>query len=160
LGVLPAVDVSQSVSRVGGKAQLAGYRAVAGDLKLAYAQFEELESFARFGARMDGETRTTIEHGKRIRECLKQSEFAPLSVQEQIVVLTALTAKVFDNVPIDRMAEAETSVRKAASEISTEIRQRLLDADELSDEDRESIIAISRQAVVRFAGRPEPEAAS
>jgi len=63
LGVLPAVDVGKSVSRVGGKAQRAAYRAVAGDLKLAYAQFEELETFARFGARLDEGTRKIIEHG-------------------------------------------------------------------------------------------------
>jgi len=67
LGVLPAVDVGKSVSRVGGKAQRAAYQAVAGDLKLAYAQFEELETFSRFGARMDEATRTIIEHGQRIR---------------------------------------------------------------------------------------------
>ena len=77
LGVLPAVDVGKSVSRVGGKAQRAAYRAVAGDLKLAYAQFEELETFARFGARLDEDTRKIIEHGRRIRACLKQPEFAP-----------------------------------------------------------------------------------
>jgi F-type H+-transporting ATPase subunit alpha len=77
LGVLPAVDVGKSVSRVGGKAQWAAYRAVAGDLKLAYAQFEELETFARFGARLDDDTRKIIEHGRRIRACLKQPEFAP-----------------------------------------------------------------------------------
>ena len=76
LGVLPAVDVSKSVSRVGGKAQRAAYRAVAGDLKLSYAQFEELETFARFGARLDEDTRKIIEHGRRIRACLKQPEFA------------------------------------------------------------------------------------
>ena len=76
LGVLPAVDVGKSVSRVGGKAQRAAYRAVAGDLKLAYAQFEELETFARFGARLDEDTRKIIEHGRRIRACLKQPEFA------------------------------------------------------------------------------------
>ena len=74
LGVLPAVDVGKSVSRVGGKAQRAAYRAVAGDLKLAYAQFEELETFARFGARLDENTRKIIEHGRRIRACLKQAE--------------------------------------------------------------------------------------
>ncbi|MGB5096274.1 MAG: alternate F1F0 ATPase, F1 subunit alpha, partial [Porticoccaceae bacterium] len=74
LGVLPAIDVGKSVSRVGGKAQLAAYRAVAGDLKLAYAQFEELETFARFGARLDEDTRKVIEHGRRIRACLKQVE--------------------------------------------------------------------------------------
>src|SRR5208282_2727266 len=91
LGVLPAVDVAKSVSRVGGKAQRAAYRAVAGDLKLAYAQFEELESFARFGARVDESTREIIGHGRRIRACLKQPEFAPVSVPGQIAVLMALT---------------------------------------------------------------------
>ncbi len=96
LGVLPAVDVGKSVSRVGGKAQRAAYRAVAGDLKLAYAQFEELETFARFGARLDEDTRKIIEHGRRIRACLKQSEFAPVSVPAQIAVLLALTAELFD----------------------------------------------------------------
>ena len=80
LGVLPAVDVGKSVSRVGGKAQRAAYRAVAGDLKLAYAQFEELETFARFGARLDESTRKVIEHGRRIRACLKQAECVPVSV--------------------------------------------------------------------------------
>jgi F-type H+-transporting ATPase subunit alpha len=77
LGVLPAVDVGKSVSRVGGKAQRAAYRVVAGDLKLSYAQFEELETFSQFGARLDDDARATIEHGKRIRAWLKQSEFSP-----------------------------------------------------------------------------------
>ena len=92
LGVLPAVDVGQSVSRVGGKAQLTAYRAVAGDLKLAYAQFEELETFSRFGARLDEETRKSIEHGRRIRACLKQAEFTPVTVPAQVATLLALNA--------------------------------------------------------------------
>ena len=117
LGVLPAVDVGKSVSRVGGKAQRAAYRAVAGDLKLAYAQFEELETFARFGARLDEDTRKIIEHGRRIRACLKQPEFAPVSVPAQIAILLALSAKLFDPVPIERMPEAEQAVRAAAAEI-------------------------------------------
>ena len=91
LGILPAVDVGKSVSRVGGKAQRAAYRAVAGDLKLAYAQFEELETFARFGTRLDENTRKVIEHGQRIRACLKQPEFEPVSVPGQIAILLALT---------------------------------------------------------------------
>src|SRR3989339_293348 len=100
LGVLPAVDVGKSVSRVGGKAQRSAYRAVAGDLKLGYAQFEELETFSRFGARLDEDTRKIVEHGRRIRACLKQSEFAPVSVPAQIAVLLALIAELFDPVPI------------------------------------------------------------
>ena len=96
LGMLPAVDVAKSVSRVGGKAQRSAYRAVAGDLKLAYAQFEELETFARFGARVDDDTRKVIEHGRRIRACLKQPELSPVSVSAQIAILLALTRDLFD----------------------------------------------------------------
>ena len=157
LGVLPAVDVGQSVSRVGGKAQRAAYRAVAGDLKLAYAQFEELETFARFGARLDEDTRKIIEHGRRIRACLKQPEFAPLPVPAQIAVLLALTAELFDDVPLDQMRDAEQAVRKAAAEIPAEVRERLDTADKLSDEDREAIIEIARQALAAFLPKPESE---
>ncbi|HXV24845.1 MAG TPA: alternate F1F0 ATPase, F1 subunit alpha, partial [Alphaproteobacteria bacterium] len=158
LGVLPAVDVGKSVSRVGGKAQRAAYRAVAGDLKLGYAQFEELETFARFGARLDEDNRKVIEHGRRIRACLKQPEFAPVSVPAQIAVLLALTAELFDDVPLDRMTEAEQTVRKAAVEIPAEVRERLDSADKLSDEDRATIIEIARKALDEFS--PEPDSKS
>lgn len=156
LGVLPAVDVGKSVSRVGGKAQRAAYRAVAGDLKLAYAQFEELETFSRFGARLDEDTRKSIEHGRRIRACLKQPEFAPVSVPAQIAVLLALTADLFDPVPIDRMTDAEHAVREAAADIPAEVRERLDTADKLSDEDREAIIEIARKAIEEFSPESGP----
>jgi F-type H+-transporting ATPase subunit alpha len=154
LGVLPAVDVGKSVSRVGGKAQRAAYRAVAGDLKLSYSQFEELETFARFGARLDKDNRKVIEHGRRIRACLKQPEFAPVSMPAQIAVLLALTAELFDDVPIERMTGAEQAVRKAAGKILPEVSERLDTAEKLSDEDRETIIEIARQALEEFL--PEP----
>src|SRR3989339_561572 len=134
LGVLPAVDVGKSVSRVGGKAQRAAYRAVAGDLKLGYAQFEELETFSRFGARLDEDTRKIIEHGRRIRACLKQSEFAPVSVPAQIAVLLALIAELFDPVPIDEMTDAERAVREATNELPAKVRDRLASAEKLRDE--------------------------
>jgi len=158
LGVLPAVDVGKSVSRVGGKAQRAAYRAVTGDLKLAYAQFEELETFSRFGARLDEDTRKIIEHGRRIRACLRQPEFAPVSVPAQIAVLLALTAELFDDVPLDRMTDAEQAVRDAAAEIPAEVSGRLDTADKLSDEDRRAIIGIARQALKKFS--PEPDSKS
>jgi len=150
LGVLPAVDVGKSVSRVGGKAQRAAYRAVAGDLKLAYAQFEELETFARFGARLDENTRKSIDHGRRIRSCLKQPEFAPVSVPAQIAILLALTAELFDTVPSDQMTAAEHAVQEAAVNIPVEVCGRLDTAEKLSDEDRKRIIEIARQALEEF----------
>jgi F-type H+-transporting ATPase subunit alpha len=131
---------------------------VAGDLKLAYAQFEELETFSRFGARLDEGTRKTIEHGRRIRACLKQPEFAPVSVPEQIAVLLALTAELFDRVPLDQMTDAEHALFKAAADIPADVRGRLDTADKLSDEDRKAIIQIARSSLARFQPKSEPEA--
>jgi F-type H+-transporting ATPase subunit alpha len=150
LGVMPAVDVGKSVSRVGGKAQRAAYRAVAGDLKLAYAQFEELETFARFGARLDEDTRKIIDHGRRIRACLKQPEFSPVSVPAQIAILLALTAKLLDAVPLEKMTEAEHAVQEAAAKIPPEICARFETADKLSDDDRAAILAIATAALAPF----------
>ncbi len=150
LGILPAVDVGKSVSRVGGKAQSAAYRAVAGDLKLAYAQFEELETFARFGTRLDENTRKIIDHGQRIRTCLKQPEFEPASVPEQITVLLALTGKLFDNVPLDRMRAAERALRLAAAGIPEATLQRLVTAEQLSDADRAAILQVANETLAPF----------
>lgn len=150
LGMLPAIDVGKSVSRVGGKAQLPAYRAVASDLKLAYAQFEELETFARFGASLDASTRKIIEHGQRIRSCLKQPEFSPLSVAEQIIVLLALIAGLFDAIAIARMTEAQQIVQQSAAKIPADVIDRLLHAKNLSTEDRAAIVQIAGQALADF----------
>ncbi|MDD2880482.1 MAG: alternate F1F0 ATPase, F1 subunit alpha [Rhodoferax sp.] len=158
LGVLPAVDVSKSVSRVGGKAQRASYRAVAGDLKLAYAQFEELETFARFGARLDESTTKIIEHGRRIRACLKQPESSPVSVAAQIAVLMALTEKLFDNVPLERMPEAELTVREAAAKLPDELQARFNTTAKLSDADRDAILQIAHTALDSFQPETVPKA--
>ena len=150
LGVLPAIDVTKSVSRVGGKAQLPAYRAVTGALKLSYAQFEELETFARFGTRLDDQTRRILAHGERIRACLKQPQFHSVTVQEQIVVLLALSAGLFDQVPLGQMADAERAVRAGASQLSAEIFRALTADDELKDADRDVILANATAAAAKF----------
>ena len=162
LGVLPAVDVGKSVSRVGGKAQRAAYRAVAGDLKLGYAQFEELETFARFGARLDDATRAVITHGRRIRACLKQPEAAPIAVGAQIAVLLALTGGLFDTIALEAMVEAEQAVRDAADRFSADLAERLVQAPTLADSDRETILALARRALapLQADGQSEPQAPS
>jgi len=156
LGNLPAVDVGKSVSRVGGAAQRAAYRAVAGDLKLAYSQFEELEAFSKFGIRLDKASQQIIDHGKRIRACLKQSESQPVSMHEQIAVLLALTAGLFDRVPLEKVAAAEMALRKAASDIPAEVVERLTSADKLSDPDRKAILDAASRALAAFLPAPEP----
>jgi F-type H+-transporting ATPase subunit alpha len=158
LGVLPAVDVGKSVSRVGGAAQWAAYRAVAGDLKLAYAQFEELETFARFGARLDEDTRKIIEHGRRIRACLKQPELAPVPVPAQIAVLLALTAELFDPVAIEQMTDAKNAVLAGAANIPAEICARFESAAKLDDGDRKTITELARNSLAPFQSKPEVSA--
>ncbi len=155
LGVLPAIDVGQSVSRVGGKAQRAAYRAVAGDLKLSYAQFEELETFARFGARLDDNTRTIIEHGRKIRACLIQAEFAPVSVPTQIAILLALREKLFDPVPLEQMANAERALHNAVLNLPQEVCERLEGLAKLQPQDREMIIRLARITLTQFQLTPE-----
>jgi F-type H+/Na+-transporting ATPase subunit alpha len=150
LGVLPAVDVGRSVSRVGGKAQRPSYRAAAGNLKLAYAQFEELESFARFGARMDTDTQKIVDHGRRIRECLKQPESAPVSVSEQITVLLALSDGLFDAIPMAKMPAADQALHTAILKLPDEIGARFESAEKLKDEDRNTVTALARAALEPF----------
>ena len=157
LGVLPAVDVGRSVSRVGGKAQRAAYRGVAGDLKLAYAQFSELESFAKFGTRLDEQTRKIIDHGRRIRAILQQPELEPASVPEQLVILVALTGGLLDAVPIGKMRDAEQALRKAAADIPAEVRQRFSSDERLSDDDRKAVLQVVHKSIAPFLPQPAPD---
>jgi F-type H+/Na+-transporting ATPase subunit alpha len=150
LGILPAVDVGQSVSRVGGAAQRAAYRAVAGDLKLAYSQFEELESFARFGTRLDDSTRKVIEHGRRIRECLKQPESHPVPLPEQLAVLIALAARLFDLIPLEKVVEAERALRLAAGGIPADTIARFSSGDKLTAADRKNSLDVAAKALRPF----------
>jgi F-type H+/Na+-transporting ATPase subunit alpha len=158
LGVLPAVDVGKSVSRVGGAAQLAAYRAVAGDLKLAYSQFEELETFAKFGTRLDDATRKTIDHGQRIRACLKQPESQPVSMVDQIAVLLALAGGLFDQVPLEKMIDAQQALRKSATEIPADVVKRLSSGDKLSDGDRKALLDLAGKALASFQPQAKPAA--
>ncbi len=143
-GILPAVDVGRSVSRVGGKTQLPAFRAVAGDLKLSYSQFQELEAFARFGTRLDDETRKTLERGRRVREILKQAQYHPLPVPEQVASLVAVNAGVFDDLPVDQVGDVEQAIREAVSETLPEICKRIVSGEKLSDDDHEAILHLAR----------------
>jgi F-type H+/Na+-transporting ATPase subunit alpha len=158
LGILPAVDVGQSVSRVGSAAQRAAYRAVAGDLKLAYSQFEELESFARFGTRLDDATAKVIEHGRRIRECLKQPESQPVPLTEQLALLIALAAGLFDRIPLEKVAQAGNVLRRAATGLPADIVTRFTSADKLTGADRQATLDLAAKALAAFqpVAAPKP----
>lgn len=146
-GVLPAVDVGRSVSRVGGKAQLPAYRAVASDLRLSYSQFQELEAFARFGTRLEENTRRQLERGRRVRESLKQSQYDVMSVPEQIAVLLAVTEGALDAVPAGLVGEAEPIIRRTMTRSLPDIAERIAAGEDLPREEQRRIVRAVRDAI-------------
>jgi F-type H+-transporting ATPase subunit alpha len=157
-GNLPAVDVGRSVSRVGGKTQLPAYRDVAGDLRLSYSQFEELEAFARFGTRMDEDTRKTLDRGRRVREILKQAQYQPLTVTEQIAALVAINEGVMDHLAIEEIGEAEQSIRRAITEDRPDVAKKIERGDKLNQEDIAAIRQTAENAVNRKQKSKKKEA--
>ncbi len=148
--ILPAVDVGKSVSRVGGKTQLRAYRQVAGDLRLSYSQFQEVEVFARFSTQLDESTRQTLQRGRRVREGLKQPQSQPLSAAEQVAILLAINAGMFDDIELDRVSEAEGKLVKAVREQLAEVSDRILNNESLGDEDRDRLLNVVRDATRSF----------
>lgn len=141
-GILPAVDVGRSVSRVGGKAQLPCYRAVAGELRLSYTQFEELEVFARFGTRLDEASVATLERGRRVREVLRQQQYRPMPVAEQVAVLMTAGEGLLNAVPVEQVARVEQAIRTAVTRQLPKICQRMESGEPLVDEDRAELLRV------------------
>ncbi len=106
-GVRPAINVGISVSRVGGSAQIKSMKKVAGTLKLDQAQFRELEAFAKFGSDLDAATKLTIDRGRRNQEILKQGQYSPVPVEEQVAIIYASTKGLIDKVPVEKVREFE-----------------------------------------------------
>ena len=111
-GIRPALNIGLSVSRVGSAAQTKAMKKVAGKLRLTLAQFRELAAFAQFSSDMDEETKKQIERGKRLTEILKQDQFEPLSVPEQVMSLYAISNGYFDKIPLDKIKNAERELFK------------------------------------------------
>jgi F-type H+-transporting ATPase subunit alpha len=106
-GIRPAINVGISVSRVGGNAQIKSMKKVAGTLKLDQAQFRELEAFAKFGSDLDASTKLTIERGRRNLEVLKQPQFSPVKVEDQVAMIYCCTNGLLDNVPVSEVKAFE-----------------------------------------------------
>lgn len=111
-GIMPAMDTGRSVSRVGGDAQLPAYKSLVGPLKLFYSQFEELESFTKFGTQLDKETQMRIDRGRAIRIVLEQRQFNPMSAPNQIAVFMATNAGLFDGLSAEDNKKAQAVVQE------------------------------------------------
>ena len=134
-GVRPAVDAGQSVSRVGGNAQIAAMRKIAGPLRLNLAQFRELAAFAEFGSELDAASLAQLERGRRVVEVLKQPQYQPLPVEDQVLGLYAVTEGHMDNVDVDDIRRFERELREFFNTRHPELLSHIRETGKLPEGD-------------------------
>jgi len=132
-GVKPAINVGLSVSRVGGSAQRKTMRKVAGTLRVDMSQYQELAGFAQFGSELDKESQRQIERGKRMSELLKQDQYKPMRLSQQVLVLYAGTHGYTDSIAVDRVRVYETQLLVWADTNQKELMAELDTAAELTE---------------------------
>ncbi len=133
-GIKPAINAGLSVSRVGSAAQTKAMKKVAGKIRLDLAQFRELEAFAQFGSDLDEKTRAQIERGKRTVEILKQNQYAPLPMENQVSVLYALTNGFMDNVEVEKITKWEEKFHKYMKSMHQDILDKIREDSDISEE--------------------------
>ncbi|MGD8783358.1 MAG: alternate F1F0 ATPase, F1 subunit alpha [Thioalkalispiraceae bacterium] len=148
-GLLPAIDIGKSVSRVGGKTQYPAFRSIAGDLRLSYSQFEELETFARFATRLDKETRKSIKHGRRVREVLKQHEHQPLRASEQMAILKSVNNGLLDDLPLETIVDTEAAIQQRVTDELPELCVRMDAGEKLEESEWQQILEVASAAIAQ-----------
>ena len=139
-GIRPAVNVGLSVSRVGGAAQTRAIRRVAGRLRLDLAQYRELATFAQFGtADLDAATRAQLTRGQVAIEMLKQPQYHPLSLAEEVVILFAVNAGIIDDLPLERCADFQDQLLRFVSSTHPEVMQTIAETGDLTPEVEEQL---------------------
>ncbi|MDX5346524.1 MAG: F0F1 ATP synthase subunit alpha [Hymenobacteraceae bacterium] len=148
-GIRPAINVGISVSRVGGAAQIKSMKKVAGTLKLDQAQFRELEAFAKFGSDLDAATKLTIERGRRNLEVLKQPQFSPVPVEEQVAIIYCCTNGLMDEVPVNEVRAFEKDFLR---NMTAQHRDTLnaLKAGKLDDDVTSTIKKVAKEVSSKF----------
>ena len=149
-GIRPAISAGLSVSRVGGAAQTKAVKSVSGNLKLGLSQFRELASFAQFGSDLDDATKSQIERGQRLTELLKQPQYQPMSVWEQVASIAAVSEGLFDDVPAAKIKEAQQALLERLWAEHKDDMRALTKGDKKFGED-EKIAKIVRDAAKAIA---------
>jgi F-type H+-transporting ATPase subunit alpha len=144
-GIRPAINAGISVSRVGGNAQVRAMRQIAGPLRLNLAQFRELAAFAEFGSELDATSLAQLDRGRRVVEVLKQGQFAPVPVAEQILAIYAVTNGYMDKVPVEEVSNFEAGLRLFVAERYGDLLDQIEATGNLGDEER------LRAAIAEFA---------
>ncbi len=142
-GIRPAVNVGLSVSRVGGAAQMASMKQVAGSLRLELAQYRELAAFAQLSTDLDAETTQRIDRGQRLTELLKQPQYSPLGVGDQVAVLVVGTGGAFDKVPVTKVKEAQGKFLQHIHAQNKAMVGALAKGEKLNEKQKEEIVKIA-----------------
>lgn len=148
-GVRPAINVGISVSRVGGSAQIKPMKKIAGTLKLDQAQYRELEAFAKFGSDLDPATKRTIERGRRNVEILKQPQYSPVPVEQQVAIIFASTRGYIDSVPINKVRDFESQYLNILSSEHKEVLEKIRNS-QLDDQVTETLGKVATDLVKNF----------
>ncbi len=143
-GIMPAINPGISVSRVGGSAQKKSMKKVAGELKLLYSQYRELQAFAQFGSDLDADTKARLALGERIVEVLKQGRNSPVTVGCQVAIIFAVTKGYLDNVPVKKVRDYEAWLYDRLLHVDTALHDRL-DEGFFEDEDKKALSALLTQ---------------
>jgi F-type H+-transporting ATPase subunit alpha len=133
-GVRPAINVGISVSRVGGNAQTKAMKKIAGSLRLDLAAYRELEAFAQLGTELDKATQAQLDRGARLVELLKQPQYKPMPIEQEVVVIYAGTKGHLDDVPLNRVQEFQDALLKYIDTSAADVRRDLAEKKELSDD--------------------------
>ncbi len=149
-GVRPAINVGISVSRVGGKAQIKAMKKIAGSLRLDLAAFRELEAFAQLGTDLDAATQRQLDRGRAMVELLKQGQYAPMHVADQVISIFAGTQGFCDDVPLSRISAFEAALLKHVGDEYPEVREQLIQSGDLTDELRDRLVGIISDFKKRF----------
>jgi len=141
-GTRPALNVGLSVSRVGSSAQIKAMKKVAGQLRLDLAQFRELEAFAQFGSDLDETTQKQLERGKRISEILKQGQYMPVSVANQVAILYAVMKGLLDGVPVEKISDFEIGFMEYFESSGNKIKKEIEKTGDLTEKTEKDLIKL------------------
>ena len=158
-GVRPAINVGNSVSRVGGSAQVKAMRQVAGSLRLDLAQFRELAAFAQFGSDLDKATLNQLNRGRRLVEVLKQPQYQPLPVEKQVVIIYAANQGYLDAVPVEQVREYEVALYKFFDTRRAQLLSQLAEKKELTDQIKGDLNQALKEFGDQFAASKKTAAA-
>ena len=149
-GLLPAIDVGKSVSRIGGKAQLKAFKQIAGKIGIEYSQFEELEMFSRFATKLDDETQKIIDRGNLIREVLKQAKYNTISIEGQIAIFICINNNILDNIDLDKINEVEKDIVQLMENHFGDLVKTIRSNNELSEGQINRFIEKAKETVAKY----------